>query len=293
MGFKLNGNGREWLVVLILAQFLIVFFLPDIRDYGQKFLRGIKSQSVGVSSQVLCVETEHFRVEYTKLDENDVYMVCASAEKALQALTEAGFPYTGEEKILLSIYPNTESLAESFGWERDEQAMGAYYDGKIGILAPTAWMGEEKNQLRFDREGPVLHELTHLIVDEMTEGHYNRWWTEGVAQYMEKKIYHFQMAPPEQIERFYSLEEMAQNFDRLQQRQVYWQALQAIEWMESMYSEDGLKAIMQEAAQEKDFYQGLKNVVGQDFADFERNYENMMKIEWGTGCSVEKQPITH
>lgn len=290
---KPNFRGQAGLGIFLWLQLTILFFLA----HGETGLQTIASKlpflPATAFSQGVWQETEHFQIEAFQSDPQDLLKVSLAAETAYQKLEEEGFISSQTGKICMKIYPDTESLAESFGWEKDEQAMGAYADGVIGILAPSSWMGENQSQERFEREGPVLHELTHLLVDEMCEGHYNRWWTEGVAQYMEKKIYHFQMTPPDSIETFYSLEQMTQNFDRLKQRQAYWQALQTVEFLEEKHPGSSLKEIMQQAARSKNFEQGFTAALNLDIIKFEQEYEEYIKLKWGTGCSVEQQPITH
>lgn len=291
--FKPNIHGRGWLTVVLLLQFILLFFFAGGKNGIQDFKRIFSFAQTEAFSQGMWQETEHFRILYFRTNPQDVALVCSAAETAWQKLAEEGFTESQNRKIFIKIYPDTESLAESFGWEKDEKAMGAYVDGVIGILSPSVWMGENRTQERFNQEGPVLHELTHLLVDEMCAGHYNRWWTEGVAQYMEKKIYHFQMDPPETMEHFYSLEQMTQNFDRLRQRQAYWQALQTIEFIEENYTETMIQEIMQKAAQRKNFEQGFTAALNLDIIKFEQAYEEYIKLKWGTGCSVEQQPIAH
>ena len=273
MRFMSNLTGREdlaglfWLAALFS---LLPFLMPSFGKAG--------APAQYAAAVVRRVETAHFRVEAGEVSDADLFMVCTAAERALQELTAAGFPRRGEEKIPLKVFPDPDSLALRFGWEKGEPAMGAYYAGELGVLAPSAWMGAEKTEARFETEGPLLHELAHLVVDELAEGNYNRWWTEGIAQYMEKKLHGFRMKTPEERKRAYTMEELTFRFETLDQRQAYAQSLAAVEYIAEDYSESALTAIMQEAAARKDFDKSLSFVLGIGYNEFVQHLEN--SIRW-------------
>ncbi len=279
MRFNPNLNGREDLTGLFWLLMAFLSFLPFLRPWWETGSAPVQS----AASVIRKIETAHFQVEAERVPEADLFMVCIAAERARQELTAAGFPCRAEEKIPLTVFPDTESLARHFGWEKNEQAMGAYHAGELGVLAPSVWMEPEKSLPRFEREGPLLHELTHLVVDEMMEGHYNRWWTEGIAQYMEKKLHGFQMKTPAEIDRVYTLEELTRRFETLEQRQAYYQALLAVEYLTEKYSESVLTAIMQEAAARKDFDKSLSAVLGIGYNEFVQHIENSIRLDRENG----------
>ena len=68
------------------------------------------------------------------------------------------------------VYPDTASLAGSIGWNRNESAMGVYWAGSIRILSPGEWIKGDALEKQFKQEGPMVHEFTHLMVDEITKG---------------------------------------------------------------------------------------------------------------------------
>jgi len=294
MGIKSHLGGRELLLVILLIQLSVCLIFPQPGQKIQQFLQKGGSQPAAGEDAWLYTAGQ-FQIEYTGCSEEDAVLVCRSALDALDALKKAGFTEKHDpgQPIFIRVYPDTESLALDFGWTEDTTAMGAYLNGVLGVLAPSAWMKGEKTQEKFDREGPVLHELTHLMVDEMTDGHYNRWWTEGMAQYMEKQVYGFQMQPPLHIDRFCTLKELEQEFHRLNERQAYWQALMATEYIQETYTGAALLNIMRQAAETGDFQDSLTTVLDRNEKELEIGYQEYIQKKWGTGWRVEKQPITH
>jgi hypothetical protein len=57
-------------------------------------------------------------------------------------------------------------MATRIGLGTGSTAMGVYYGGVISILEPEKWVGRSHDIAEvFNKEGPVLHELTHYAVD--------------------------------------------------------------------------------------------------------------------------------
>ncbi len=230
-----------------------------------------------LSSLSLTVQTEHFQLFYSPGADRMAVLTADSAERAWAELTAAGYVLPTEKRIEIRLYPNTKTLAQSLGWEKNEKAMGAYFQKKIAVLSPEMWMNNVTDEKEFDVKGPMLHELVHLLVDEMTEGNYNRWWTEGMAQFIEKSFHDTQMSQPSEVEAFYSLHELEQNFDSIPVSQSYWQSLLAIEYIAQTYTEDALPLIMQQAAACGNFSEGLCGALHCGWDDLEKGYAACLK----------------
>ncbi|MDR1159127.1 MAG: hypothetical protein LBK69_00655, partial [Syntrophomonadaceae bacterium] len=140
-----------------------------------------------------------------------------------------------ERRIPLIVYKDSVSLASGFKWGRDQKAAGVYWRGTIGILSPRLYVKNTKQvQRNFLKQGPVVHELVHLWVDDMTQGNYTRWWSEGVAQYVERELTGFAFGNPFVRERefdYYTLEELENGFDDLDKSIAYWESLKFIDFI--------------------------------------------------------------
>lgn len=165
----------------------------------------------------LVSESQHFRAKYLAPDVGIVDLVLDAAEEQYYPTTTLlGFQDSG--KTLILIYPDRQSLAQPFGWANNEEAMGVYWAGVIRIVSPRDWVQPaEEFEIAFKTQGPVVHELAHLLVDRLAKGNYPRWLTEGIAQQVEKQITGYELPgpEPEEILAWYSLEEMDKSFDRL------------------------------------------------------------------------------
>ncbi|NLB18697.1 MAG: hypothetical protein GX825_08225, partial [Syntrophomonadaceae bacterium] len=174
---------------------------------------------------------------------------------------------------LLVLYPDSETLARSFGWDKDERAMGVYYGGTIRLLNPDEWITEGDKRRTFINEGPMAHEFAHLLVDYVTRGNYPRWYTEGVAQYVEKQITGFEFSRPLQYNLqsagLYNFASLDKEFDQLDQTVAYWECLQAVELIVEEYGEDRIFEILRLLGQGNDMEQSFKNATGQSLEAFE------------------------
>lgn len=226
----------------------------------------INLRTAGFSERV----TDNFIIKYTSIDEAYIPMVASAAEESFNQVTQF-FGYTPEQQTVIVVYPDTVSLAKSFGWDKNEKAMGVYWAGSIRILSPSQWISG-KIEDEFYKDGPMVHEFTHLIVDDLTKGNYNRWWTEGIAQYVEKKITGFQFTDPhaDKSPEFFKLKVLEKNFNQLNQATAYWQSLKIIEYIADNYGEDKLFALLDNLAKGQNMSQSIEKVlkIGYDeFAD--------------------------
>jgi hypothetical protein len=172
------------------------------------------------------------------------------------------------------IYPDSVSLAASFGWDKNEKALGVYWGGTIRVLSPRTWLNGSEEMDRFIKEGPMVHEFAHLMVDEMTRGNYNRWWTEGIAQYMERNITGFEFAVPSSYKRhnFYTLENMENNFDKLDQSVAYWESLEAVDFIVDRYGERSLYSILDNLSHGDSMSIAAEKALGTDYQSFASSF---------------------
>ena len=225
---------------------------------------------------MLRYETEHFIVKYEEADAGVVEMVARAAEEAYLPVTDH-LGYTPKDKGLLIIYPDKSHLNQVFGWTSGESAMGVYYGGAIQVLSPRAWLRDGEAEREFIRTGPVLHEYTHLVFDYMTNGNYSRWFTEGLAQYMEYKINGYEwLTKDNKLDgRLYSMAEMEDHFDGLDNKALaYRQSLAAVRYIAETKGEDTLRNIITGLARGVSLQQAIAANMGMSYEEYDQAWRN-------------------
>lgn len=164
-------------------------------------------------------------------------LIVAKASENAQKQVDAYFGNPITKRIPVVVYNTTEGLAGSMGWDRSQQAMGVYWAGTIRVLKPSAWVKGTDSYNDFYLNGPMVHEYAHMQIDQLTGGNYPRWFTEGLAQYVEKQIIGFQFAVPETAGQPYTLDQLGKQFDDLDEAQAYWQSLTAVEYIIEKYGD--------------------------------------------------------
>ena len=273
----LKGFGSVKTASLILIVFLLALLV--ISRYSNTLLKIAVGQEINLKTAHFSVtETEHFKIKYIEADEPYIPMIAKASEEAYQAVCQA-FDQEPSGKTIIVVYPDSASLSDSFGWDKDQKAMGVYWGGSIRILSPRVWIGSADADELFAREGPMVHEFAHLLVDEITRGNYNRWWTEGVAQYVEKNITGFAFADPFVGGRpvcYYELGSLTRSFDSLDQQIAYWQSLQIVEYLVAEYGEGCLFDILKALGKGLSMEQALENTLGIDYDTFEINVYDVL-----------------
>lgn len=267
-----------WVMVLIFLVLLGLYLAkgsiipPQLKQNVFRFMVGQETNlRTGQWNEII---TDNYRIKYLPVDEAYIDMVAEAAEEAYTAISnELG--RTIDRRTTILVYPDNKSLAASFGWDKDEKALGVYWGGTIRILSPQAWLDNAGQKERFVKEGPMVHEFTHLMVDEMTRGNYNRWWTEGIAQYTERKITGFEFASPFEGKRelfYYTLDKLEKDYDRLNQRIAYWQSVQIVDFIVEHYGEDQIYVICDYLYQGDSMAKAVEKALGTDYGGFSRNF---------------------
>ncbi|MGE5454926.1 MAG: peptidase MA family metallohydrolase [Methylocystaceae bacterium] len=229
------------LVGLAVLLWLIISILTGIKPWaGPRALLNVVGRYMIAEETMLrtnsyqTITTSNFLVRYQGSQEN-AQMIARAAEAA-RGSVDKYFGHTIDNRTPLVVYASTAELANSMGWDRSQQAMGVYWAGTIRVLDPAVWVKSDDAYADFYQNGPMVHEYTHLQIDYLTGGNYPRWFTEGMAQYVEKRVNGFQFAVPEG--KPYTMAELSRRFDRLDEAEAYWQSLTAVEYIIEKYGEE-------------------------------------------------------
>ncbi|MDD2401595.1 MAG: peptidase MA family metallohydrolase [Clostridia bacterium] len=228
------------------------------------------------------VESNNFELKYTKNDEDIAICVLKMAEEYLIRAEKLLEFRHKKDKVLLVLFEDEKALNKSFGWSGDKSAVGVYWAGSIRLVSPRAWADEdledadtEKIEEIFRRNGPLSHELTHFLIDEMTEGNYPRWLTEGLAQYVEEKITGFTLNEPLFVseDRVYLFSKLNSDFDnKPDQVMAYWQSFEIVRALIKEFGMEKMDELLDELRRGTKFNQAFERTYNIYFCDYEEKF---------------------
>jgi len=277
---QLITNSKTTIFIILIILIILVLVLnnlSNIKIFSYRFLRNISKVQMEISTNNFNqINAGKFLIRYSGVKKESAHLVAETGNEIFEPVNEL-LGCIPKEKIPVIVYPSMKALNESFGWEGDKSPMGVYWMGTIRVLAPEAWIDEEdiKDQsLVFKTMGPMAHEYAHLVVDYKTNGNYTRWFTEGIAQYVEKKLTGFTLDEPTEEAKLniYSFNKLDRNFDEQPDQDLaYWQSLLAVEYLVEKHGEHIINELLEELAQGNNLNAVFKKVVGEDLAQFEKN----------------------
>lgn len=189
------------------------------------------------------IVTPHFIILFKPESRDSVSAVVSAAERAYDTVGK-DFDFYPKGKTPIVVFPDRVSLQAAFNWPHDENTQGVYVRGIIYVQSPDVWINETQNMERiFFEKGPMVHEYTHLVVDALTMGNYPRWFTEGVAQYVERRVTGYTLDEDFEIDgnNVYTYEEIMHSFDSLQD--VPSAYLGALEMTDLLVKDGGIKEL--------------------------------------------------
>ena len=154
--------------------------------------------------------------------------------------------------------------------------MGVYWGGVIQILSPRAWLQEADSE-EFIHYGPMVHEFTHLVLDYMTAGNYPRWFTEGLAQYAEYRINHYewQTVSNSLSGKLYTMAELNGDFDSLpDQSLAYRESLAAVRYIAEVHGETKLQQVIGVLRAGRSMDQAIAEILALDGGAYEVAWRN-------------------
>jgi len=166
-----------------------------------------------------------FEVRYDPVeDESSMAAVLAVAEAIYPAVEDA-LGWELPDRVTLIVHPTRQSIASAFPVNRPGAAVGAYWASQIHLLSPEVWLqagspAEIREELW--AYGPIAHELTHCALDRRLNGHYPRWFSEALAQYVEYEVTGYAwIEPGDSISaQAYPFEILVKDFDTLEDQAI-------------------------------------------------------------------------
>ncbi|SMB87773.1 Collagenase [Desulfonispora thiosulfatigenes DSM 11270] len=224
------------------------------------------------------ITSNHFKVKY-KGNPDNAELVLETSEEIFKEVT-GKLNFTPKSQTPIIIYPTMQDFNASFGWEGDKSPMGVYWMGSIGILSPETWIEKEDKEQIFKDMGPIAHEYTHYIVDYKTNGNYTRWFTEGLAQYIEEDVTGYTLPEPcaQDKKHIYSFSCLDKNYDNQENQDLaYWQSLMGIRYLVDSHDETIINQLLDELALGNNFASSFKKVTGESLTSFESNLKKYIK----------------
>jgi len=159
--------------------------------------------------------------------------------------------------------------------------MGVYWGGAIQLLSPRVWLSGGASVEEFIHSGPMVHEYTHLVFDYLTSGNYPRWFTEGLAQYVEYRVNHYEwQTPTNNLDgTLYTMAELEEDFDQLpNQSLAYRQSLAAVRFIAEVYGEDKLNEMIKALKAGQSMESAIKQTLALDSGAFEQAWQQWAVI---------------
>jgi hypothetical protein len=245
---------RFSVVFLIIVSLIATLVISGDKGISAAKMQGYKALKVFVqikdeqiiTSDFMEYQTEHFSIKYRPEDENVIRDTAQMFEDSYDTALEE-FGYGSQEKTVIIIYKDQNEFWSYQESIKGQAVMGLYNMGTIHVLSPNAYKNQDQESMEFFKDnGPVLHEYTHKVIDELTGGNIELWLTEGLALYEEYKISGTEWAPGFEYERYFISREMREGFMYADEVQSYRQSFDMIKYLIDNYGMEKMQLLMKE-----------------------------------------------
>lgn len=216
-------------IILALFFFMGVRGIVKARILGYTALKAFAQVTTNnTMSEFMTYETEHFILKYDSSEENIIRRVGLLFENSYKSLIE-DYEYSSTKKQLVFVYKDLDTLWKYQKIVDGQSVIGLYNMGIIHILSPNVYKHRNQDYLDFfEKNGPVLHEYTHKIIDDLSGGNIELWLTEGLALYEEYKRMGVEWAKDFEYKEYYSSNKLRRNFMELDETQAYKQSFDIV-----------------------------------------------------------------
>ena len=252
------------LLAIMVALMIVIPNLQAIKVHVYPLLRELQHELIVYKAKDYhMIETEHFIIRHEIQDDEVIDLVAKAAEEKYKEMTKM-FQYDPKDKITVIVYDDPQKLMENTNLRQSKPPMGVYYASTIQVLSPRLWVPADQDmESTFLNQGPMVHEFTHLLVDDLTRGNYPLWFTEGMALYQEYvqtgyewgKNLSYDGAP-------FTVEELTNNFDGLDEMLAYKRSFELVRSLAEREGFDSLNQVLGELNKGKPFEDAHQLVYG-------------------------------
>jgi hypothetical protein len=221
--------------------------------------------------------TPNFNIKYSSPDEESIEILADAAERALKTLGR-DFKFSPARRILIVALDRKDDLSENFLWE-NKGAVGVYWADSIRVISPASCVFED-----YWLDGPIIHELTHYIIDQLAGGNYPKWFTEGLAQY-EESIITGRFWLEDRLSSFHSFYEyrrLTGNFDDLKDQELaYYQSYLMIKALVEDKGFDVINKILRDLSRGRTFERVFMSRINQSPEEYFKKINTIHQKEKG------------
>lgn len=203
------------------------------------------------------------RVRYPAGHRQGAEWVRDYAERVLPRVAAAMGAELPAVPAVFLVYESPVALARTFGWAPGDPPLGVYAAGAIHVADPLTWAGD---RVTFEREGPIPHELAHWLLDRVTYGNYPAWFTEGLAQAVDRDLTGFTFGWSDPCPRV-DWETLNEAFHTLPTDTAYGAALCLYDRLAARGGTDAAGRLLERLAAGDPFAHAVRQVYGVDVRD--------------------------
>lgn len=255
---------KSFVIVLIIL--IALFFIGQGSVYNIAKLKGYKALKVityynntKLNKSSDSFQTDHFIINSRSINEKTSEEIGVLLEKSYYLIGKE-FNHYPDKKTPVIIYGSMDDFWEQNKALDGQTVMGLYYMGIIHLIVPDVF---DMDLYEYEKNGPVLHEYTHKVVDDICGGNIDIWFTEGLALYQEYLNYGTNWGEGLVFNNEYSIEELRDNFLSLESVQAYKQSFEIVKNICNGQKKEKIIELLKELGKGKNMEDAFLNVYGE------------------------------
>jgi len=172
------------------------------------------------------------------------------------------FGYDRSRPVEIVLFDDEKELKKALFIPEDLSAIGAYAGGRINLLGPESLSEGSAEGNR--PENVFVHELAHLVMDDICRGNYPMWFTEGSSLYVEYLLLGYEWGAGFEYDRVYTVDELTQSFSELDEQAAYRQSFLLVRGLVEGYGAGTYRSLLHALGKGEPFETAFCRIYGFD-----------------------------